>query len=51
MSRSMPMHQCAECGVDIGSIEFGSVPLCPPCHSRCFAFVYADDDCEETGVA
>jgi hypothetical protein len=51
MSRSYPVQQCAECGTDIGAIEFGSTPLCPPCHAQAFSFVHVDDEREDDGEA
>lgn len=51
MSQSYPIEQCVECGVDIGTLEFGLVPLCPTCFDLCFGNPDRDEQEQESGAA
>jgi len=51
MSRSCPIEDCAECGVSLGTLEVGAVPLCPNCFDLCFGNPDRDERDEESGAA
>ena len=51
MSKSCPIEQCLECGIDIGTLEVGAVPLCPACFDLCFGSPDRDEQAEESGAA